>query len=576
MFSKEILDITKIVTNIYKYVTPKKKLYVNLIILLVIFTSLAEVFSIGILLPFITLIISPELFFDLKISNIDFSKMNFEEYNLELIFSLVFIFVIIVANSLRILVLYLFSLISKMIVADFARKIYSNSINQSFNTIISKNSNSLVSIMTEKLEILSGVINNYFLMISSTIIGVGIVIFLFFLNFKIAISATLFFFFFYVVIYSTVQKKLLNISVESAKLSFLKIKLVRESYIGIRQVILNQAQNFYTDNFFNLERSFRKKRGILDFLQAFPRFMIEALGIIIIISMIYYLIKVLETDPNSIVPILGVFVFSAQRLLPVIQNIYVALVGTRGNLDSLIEIENLLNQEDIKTRNLNKSKTFIINNLNFEKVITLKDISFSYSKSLKSIIDNLNVNIKKNSKTAIIGSTGSGKSTFLDIVMYLQRPSKGKVLIDNIELNEINHYEWLKKISHVPQEIFLFDTTIRENISFTKSDIDEELILKSSKSSEIHEFIKSLPNGYDTIVGENGAYLSGGQKQRIGIARALYQNRKILILDEATSALDSETEQKILDNLYSKKDLTIIQVTHRDVSNKNFDQIIRL
>jgi ATP-binding cassette, subfamily B, bacterial PglK len=576
MFSKEILDIIKIVINIYTYVTPKKKLYVNLIILLVVISSLTEVFSIGILLPFITLIISPEYIFDLKFANIDFSKMNLEKYNLEFIFSIIFIFAIIVSNSLRILVLYLVSLISKMIVADFARKIYSNSINQSFNTIISKNSNELVSVITEKLEILSSVISNFFLMISSTIIGIGIVTFLFFLNFKIALSTTLFILIFYFVIYSVVQKKLLNISVESAKLSFLKIKLVRESYNGIRQVILSQAQNFYTDNFFNLERSFRKKRGVLDFLQSFPRFMIEALGVIVIISLIYYSIKTLKTDPLSMVPILGVFVFSAQRLLPVMQNIYVAFVGTRGNLDSLIEIQNLLNQQDIETLNLNKSKSFTDSHLNFEKEITLRDVSFSYTKFLKPIINNLNVNIKKNSKTVIIGSTGSGKSTFLDIIMYLQRPSEGKILIDNIELNEVNYYEWLKNISHVPQEIFLFDTTIRENISFTKNDVDEELIIKSSKSSEIHKFIKSLPNGYDTIVGENGAYLSGGQKQRIGIARALYQNRKILILDEATSALDSDTEKKILDNLYLKKDLTIIQVTHRKVTNKNFDQIIRL
>ena len=211
----------------------------------------------------------------------------------------------------------------------------------------------------------------------------------------------------------------------------------------------------------------------------------------------------------------------------------------------------------------------------FTDKIELNNISFKYNLNDKEIIKSKYIEIKKGSKVCFMGETGSGKSTCLDILMGLLKPTKGFIKIDGNLLTDENIKFWQNKISHVPQDIFLLDATIRENImfNFNQDNIDIEEIIESAKIAEIHDFINTLPEKYETKVGEKGALLSGGQKQRIGIARAIYQKKEILTLDEATNALDDKTEKKVLNNLNNLKGITIIQITHGDISNLKFDKI---
>jgi ATP-binding cassette subfamily B protein len=225
---------------------------------------------------------------------------------------------------------------------------------------------------------------------------------------------------------------------------------------------------------------------------------------------------------------------------------------------------------------------FEVNNFNdnfyFNKDIVFNNISFQYKDS-KKILDNFNFIINKGESVAIIGSSGKGKSTLVDIMIGLLEPTQGSIYIDEQKIEKKNVNDWRSKISHVPQEYFIIDDTISNNIAFTldKKNIDKNNLIKSAKIAELHDFIMSLPNQYETQVGEEGSLLSGGQRQRLAIARALYKNKDILILDEATSALDFELEERLINNISSYlPNITLIVITHRISKIKNIKKVINL
>jgi len=217
--------------------------------------------------------------------------------------------------------------------------------------------------------------------------------------------------------------------------------------------------------------------------------------------------------------------------------------------------------------------------LNFNNKIVLKNISYSYDQS-NNILKNINLEINKGDHIGIYGETGSGKSTFLDILMGLLPPSKGSIYIDKINISQNNYQNyWTSKISHVPQTVFLKEGSIAENIAFgeDKLEIDFDLLNKAANVAQLENFIKQSSLGFQSVVGERGIMLSGGQRQRIAIARAIYKSRDILILDEATSALDEDTEKKIIKSiLRDYRKLTVIMVTHRLSSLENCNRIFKV
>jgi ATP-binding cassette subfamily B protein len=267
---------------------------------------------------------------------------------------------------------------------------------------------------------------------------------------------------------------------------------------------------------------------------------------------------------------LGLIGFSAQRLFPLVQSVYAAWATLIGNKFYLIDIRKSLEFES-QINNFN-------NNLNFNKNIVFKNISFQYNNS-KKILDNFNFTINKGTSVAIIGSSGKGKSTLVDITIGLLEPTQGSIYIDEQKIEKKNINDWRSKISHVPQEYFIIDDTIANNIAFTldKQKIDRNNLILSAKIAELHDFIMTLPNQYESQVGEEGSVLSGGQRQRLAIARALYKKKDILIFDEATSALDFELEEKLVNNInFYLPNITLIVITHRISKIKNIKKIINL
>lgn len=290
-------------------------------------------------------------------------------------------------------------------------------------------------------------------------------------------------------------------------------------------------------------------------------------------------------DVASLVPQLSAFMVAAVRLLPSVNRITGYMNGIpfqEGGLDNVIHT---LNTEDLSYKHSveldkmdNEEKEQIIQNMSFKDRIQFKDISFSYDDNSSKIFDHANFEILKGQSIGLVGTSGAGKTTAVDIILGLLKPTSGQVLVDNVNIEE-NLPGWLFSLAYIPQSIFLMDDTIGANVAFgtESNERTEEQIWKALREAQMEDFVRSLPEGIDTIVGEQGIRLSGGQRQRIGIARALYNEPDILFFDEATSALDNETEAAIMESInYLKGKRTLVIIAHRLTTIENCDVVFRV
>ena len=276
----------------------------------------------------------------------------------------------------------------------------------------------------------------------------------------------------------------------------------------------------------------------------------------------------------KVIPMLGVLALGAQRLLPILQQAYAAWSNIQGSQISLQDTLGLLDQPLPNYVDLPTSQP-----LPFEHDINLRQLEFRYDGQTHCALTSLDLTIVKGSRIGFIGATGSGKSTLLDIIMGLLQPTNGTLEIDGLIITPSNQRAWQTHIAHVPQAIFLADSSIEENIAFgvPRDQINHERVRQAARQAQISDSIESWPKGYQTFVGERGIRLSGGQRQRIGIARALYKQADVIIFDEATSSLDNETEQAVMQAIEGlSKDLTLLIIAHRLTTLKNCTQIVEL
>jgi len=351
------------------------------------------------------------------------------------------------------------------------------------------------------------------------------------------------------------------------------LKALQEGLGGIRDVLIDGSQATYCNIYRKADLPLRRASANIAIISGSPRFGIEALGMMLIAVLAYSLAGSSANITNAI-PVLGALALGAQRLLPVLQQAYSSWISMRGGQASLDEVLNLLDQP--LPFHADETSAPIPFNHN----ITLNKLAFKYTESTPWVLKpNLNFSIAKGSRVGFIGATGSGKSTLLDIIMGLLEPTEGSLAIDDISISGMNNRSWQAHISHVPQAIFLADTSIAENIAFgvPVGEIDYARVRQAAQKAQIDQTIESWSKQYDTLVGEQGVRLSGGQRQRIGIARALYKKSDVIVFDEATSALDNDTERAVMEAIENLGDeLTVIIVAHRLTTLKNCTQIVEL
>jgi ATP-binding cassette, subfamily B, bacterial PglK len=564
------MNISSLLTSLWKLLERRRKIQFICLIVMMIFSAFAEVLSIGAVLPFLGVISSPETIFEMDITKPFINLLSIESPDQLLItFSLVFAGAVIFAAIFRTILLWLTMKISYSTGSELSIKAFKTIIDQPYIEHVNRNSSELISIMGPKLNNAVAVINNVLIFFSSFFIMIGILILLvlvqpiasiiMFASFALIYMITTFYF----------RVKLLASSQNISVLGPLLVKTLQESLGGIRNLIIDDSKKEFIHIYSEADNNFRSAQGNINFISSSPRPIMEALGILLIICLAYFL-SLRSGGIESAIPILGFIALGAQRLLPSLQQTYAAWSYIKGEQKSLEDILNILYTKIDSTKVLHS-------NLEFKETIHLKNICYSFGEDLPWILEDFDLKIEKGSWIGVIGETGAGKSTLLDIIMGLLEPSKGGLYIDDKLLSSSDIKSWQSKIAHVPQVIFLADTSVYENIAFgvNANEIDCDLVIRSAKIAQINETIESLPTGYETIVGERGIKLSGGQRQRIGIARALYKQAEVIVLDEATNALDSSKENLVMKALKGlNKNITVIMVAHRLSTLDNCTQVI--
>jgi len=542
-----------------------------------IVTSFAEVVSIGAVLPFLGVLTSPEKIFAQDLAQ-PFIQLLLIQSAQELLlpFTLFFITAAMFAGLARIALLWMQTRLSMAIGADFSVQAYERTLYQPYSLHVSRNSSEIVAGAQKANGLVGTLVQPTLAILGSIVILVAVIAALIAIEPIVALTAFLGFGLIYAVVGFITKRRISKNSQIIATQQIRVTKAIQEGLGGIRDVLIDGTQPVYSRLY--KEALIPLQTAIAGNLvvASSPRFGVEALGMVLIAGLAYILTSASGAAGGLInaIPVLGALALGAQRLFPVLQQIYNAYIIIKGNQASTQDALDLLDQPMPANAYSQPAKP-----MDFQTAITLKDLGFRYTPQGPWVLRNLNLQIPKGSRVGFMGATGSGKSTLLDIVMGLLAPTEGALLIDNTAVNLQNTRAWQAHISHVPQAIYLSDTSIAENIAFGVPTelIDVKRAKQAAQQAQIAQTIEGWRNGYGTLVGEHGVRLSGGQRQRIGIARALYKCANVIIFDEATSALDNETEAAVMEAVETLgRDVTIFIIAHRLTTLKNCDQIVEL
>jgi ABC-type multidrug transport system fused ATPase/permease subunit len=554
--------LSKNIYILWRSISLRNKKFLLVTLFGMILSSIFEVVSIGSVIPFISFISGDQI----KILNF----FNLQEINLGVV-TLIFCAAVILSAATRFIVLWGTTKVAFLIGQDLSIYLYRILLNQDFEYHTSRNSSAFIDLLVNKInDVIQSIIMPFLSTISSAVMMMFIGLLIIAINPAESTIAILFFGCIYVIIIKltkgVTRRGSLIISTEGISI----IKILQESFGAIRDIILNNNKKYYLDSFQTANNRLRAAQISVSIIGAGPKFLVETCGIILIATLAYLGSK--ANGNFSPLANIAAVALGLQRLLPLAQQTYWGMNEMRGRWHSLADIVDMIKIGQ-NLRHLPRKEIY------FRDEILVKDLFFGYKNKGKNILSNVNFKIKKGDRVGIVGKTGAGKSTLVDVVVGLLEASKGGIFVDGEKISHQNIDSWRNNIAYVPQHIFLIDATIAENIALglNGGEINPALVRDVIKKAELFDFIDDLPEGINTVVGERGVQLSGGQRQRIGIARALYQEKSVIILDEATSALDEETERAItrtIDNLDKK--LTIFTIAHRLSTLKNCNYLIEV
>jgi ATP-binding cassette subfamily B protein len=567
--------ISVLLRRLWSHISPRRRLQFGILFLVMIAASFAEVVSIGAVLPFLGVLTAPEPVFQHPLSQplVKFLGLT-EPRQLLLPLTIAFALAALFSGAMRLVLLWAQTRLSHAVGADLSISIYRRTLYQPYSVHVARNSSEVIAGISGKA---TGVV--YFTLLpiltilTSIVMMASILLALLAIEPMIATAAFAGFGTIYGFVILLTRKRMASNSQRVSLEQNRVIKALQEGLGGIRDVLIDGTQAAHCAIYRKADLSLRRATASIQIIAGSPRYGIEALGMMLI-AMLAFLLAGRSTGIASAIPVLGALALGAQRLLPALQQAYSCWTSLRGGQESLADALDLLDQPLPAHADEPLSAP-----LPFKHGLTLENLAFRYSPETPWVLQGLNLEIPKGSRIGFIGSTGSGKSTLLDIVMGLLPPTAGYLAIDSAAVTEQNHRAWQAHIAHVPQTIFLADTTIAENIAFgvAPDQIDHYRVRQAAQKAQIAETVESWDKQYDTLVGERGVRLSGGQRQRIGIARALYKRADVIVFDEATSALDDDTELAVMQAIESLGDeLTILIVAHRLTTLKNCSRVIEL
>ena len=552
----------------------KRKKDIKFVFFLSILSSLAESISIAMLIPFVSFFVNPENYlFNILFVNF-FSFFNLvDQKNILASIAFGFIFIVLLSSFIKLKYIKSSNLLTDNITSDFRIKIFKFLINQDFGYYFKHGSNEIMSNLSQKTGSFTIIIFSYIDIINSFLISVAIIAVLIFnepfYTPLIIIFIILFFFIIFKIKSAAVLKKGQNVNLNQ---NFM-IDIFQNTVGYLPEIIIYNVRKFFLGTLSKLSKEIAISTSDVRTIGMTPKIYLETFVIILVILVVYFS-DFSERSIESNISYLAILAFGTQKCLPLINNIYTLSIRFKKSVPTINSFLKILDEKNENKINENEFEALI-----FEKSIKLENLSFRYNTDLSNILNKFSFEIKKGDKIAIKGPTGSGKSTLVNIISGLLKPSEGKIFIDDKLIDISNIMNWQKNLAIVPQTVFLNDATILENIAIALDikSIDLEKAKNSAKLAQIDTYIESLPNKYYEKVGERGVRLSGGQRQRMGIARALYRDAKVIILDEPTNALDTETEKNVMDSITKlDRDITLIMISHSDSSLKYFDKIINL
>ena len=541
--------------------------------------AMFEMIGVVSVMPFMAVLMNPEL--------VETNSFLNTGYNYSSIFGIKTIEQFLFLLGILVFVLLIISIIFKAFTTyltvrfinicnyNFAKRLVEGYLHQPYSWFLNRHSADLgKTIISEVSVVIKQGLLPFLTLIKQTIVALVLLIVLVIVDPKLTLIVGITLGSVYALIYIFLRKLIKKMGKDRLEANKWLFTSVSEAFGAVKEIKVGGLEKIYTNRFSIHAKKLANVSVLFSFIKELPRFALEAIVFGGMLLVVLYLMSEFNSISKAL-PIIVLYAYTSYRLMPALQGIFNSITEMRYSVPSVDAMYN-----DIKNMKFFDYSSKNHNQLTVNKNITLNNINFNYPNAARTAIKNLNISIKSQTTVGIVGATGSGKTTTVDIILGLLEAQQGSLKIDGIEIKKHNLRAWQKSIGYVPQQIFLADDTVAGNIALGVDSklIDQKNVERAAKIANIHDFvIDELPHHYQTTVGERGIRLSGGQRQRIGIARALYHNPKVLILDEATSALDNLTEQTVMEEVKNiGKDLTIIMIAHRLNTVKNCDNIFLL
>ncbi len=554
------------------------------IIFLMLVNSILELLSIVLIIPIIGLVLDSNFSLNhpnvyLILDNLSNFFLNFIETKKEkkIIYLTLLIFLTLMIFR------FIFAIFFTWVIGKFkyelninlSRKVFNKYLNKPYSYFLNRNSANLIRNSTNEVSLFSSLVEQILTMLTDLILVSTLLIFLLIYDFKSTIIIFTLISFVAIIFLLFTKKKIIKYGIDRQVFNGKAFQYAKESFGGIKEIIILNRKSYFSKKFINTINVLSNVIWKRKILQVLPKFILELF--IIFTFVLYFIFSLYFDKPNEkIIEALSIYLLSAIRAIPGVNRVVVGVQNLKFNKPVVELFKTDLNLEnDNNYINLSKKNGL---DFSFKNKIEIKNLSFSYESSKNKVIENLNLEINKGEFVGFKGKSGAGKSTLIDLMVGILKPQSGKILADDVNINELNEI-WRNKIGYVPQNVFLIDDTIKKNIclGLDEDEIDPIKLNNAINLSELDDFIKKLPKGLDSEIGENGLQISGGQKQRIGIARALYLNPELIILDESLNAVDLETENKIIKSIKKVAgSKTIILVSHRQSTLDNCNIIYQL
>lgn len=566
--------ILNLLARLWHHLSRRRQHQFALLLGLMLLSAFADAVSLGAVIPFLGILTTPDLVFNHPVVADAVQAWGITSADqLVLPLTLGFAVAALTAGAIRLLLLWGNTRLAYASGTDLSLEVYRRTLYQPYRVHVARNSSEVISGVSIKVAGAVALLLSLLTLVSSVVSLVVVIVVLVLIDPVVAMVAIVGFGASYGLIARIFRRSLYHNSQRIAHEQTQVIKALQEGLGGIRDVLLDGMQSVYCDVYRHANYPLQRAKGNIVFIGQSPRYVMEALGMVLIAALAYGLSRQAGGIATAL-PVLGALALGAQRLLPALQQGYSAWTTIAGAHASLADVVELLDQPLPAEAQQPAPAP-----LPFQDAIRLIAVRFRYGSDGPWVLDDFNLTILKGARVGFVGTTGSGKSTSMDLLMGLLVPTEGEILVDGQPIGGNRIRAWQRTIAHVPQSIYLADSTLAENIALgvPRGAIDLQRVQQAASQAQISDFIESRAGGYDALVGERGIRLSGGQRQRIGIARALYKQASVLVFDEATSALDNATEQSVMAAIEDlNRDLTVLIIAHRLTTVKHCDTIVVL